>query len=112
MAIVSKINDFVILGPTLAPGNRVLEAIHALYFLPENFKLVFTGSEPVDTAFYQEVVSLVERDELNDRVRFAANATHSNAVISASTSKAHNSVTGDSPEALASAILHVARSAA
>jgi hypothetical protein len=104
--------DFVIQGPILARGNKVLEAIHALYYLPENFKLVFTGSPKVDQSFYNEVVSLVERDQLNDRVDLKGSADHSNAVIVPSTPEtaSKNTVSGDSPEALASAILDVARS--
>jgi len=103
-------NDFVILGPTLAPGNKVFEAIHALYFLPENYKLVFTGATPIDNVFYSEVIKLVERDGLVDRVSFTPDASNSDAVIGVS--DAQNTVTGDSPEALASAILNVARAVA
>ena len=104
-------SDFVIQGPVFARGNRVLEAIHALYFLPENFKLVFTGNKSVDQSFYKEAVSLVERDELGSRVEFGGETAHSNAVIVAGSKKTtdRNSVSGDSPEALASAILKVAR---
>jgi hypothetical protein len=103
-------NDFVILGPTLAPGNKVFEAIHALYFLPENYKLVFTGTTPSDNVFYSEVIKLVERDGLADRVSFLSDADNSDAVIG--TSNAENTVMGDSPEALASAILDIARAVA
>jgi hypothetical protein len=110
MAAVShQTRDFVIQGPTLARGNHVLEAIHALYFLPENFRLVFTGNKQVDQSFYKEVVSLVERDHLNDRVDFSGGANSSNAVIVSGESASQNAVSGDSPEALASAILNVAR---
>lgn len=111
------IKDFLILGPTLATrnGNRVLEAIHSLYFLPENYKMVFTGAEPVDQSFYSKVVSLVERDALADRVHFTTNAQESDVAILATGKnkpKAKYSVTGDSAEALASAILNIARIAA
>lgn len=109
LATATQTRDFVIQGPTLARGNNVLEAIHALYYLPENFRLVFAGSNHVDQSFYKEVVKLVERDQLNDRVDFTGAADHSNAVIVAGTPVSENAVSGDSPEALASAILDVAR---
>jgi len=107
-------NDFVILGPALAKGNKVLEAIHSLYYLPENFKLIFTGNLAVDQSFYKEVVSLIERDDLASRVHFASNIDSSQAIILPNQGKvrASNSVTGDTAEALASAILDVARATA
>ncbi len=109
---VAQINDFMILGPTMASGKKVLSAIHALYFLPENFKLVLTGSKSADQSFFEEIMSLVERDEVGHRVSFDAPAGSTQAVIlpSLGKSRAVNAVTGDSPEALASAILDVARS--
>lgn len=114
-AIINKrIGDFLILGPTLVRGNQVLEAIHALYYLPHNFKMVFTGAAPVDLAFYGEVVSLIERDALADRVHFTNNALNSDVVIVPAHLKEEKSrriVKGDSAEALASAILNVARKA-
>jgi hypothetical protein len=110
MGTAAQTEDFVIEGPALAPGNKVFESIHALYFLPEHFKLVFTGSDPVERAFYEEVVSLVERDELGDRVHFLAQPERPNArIVPDLRSTAGKSIAGDSPEALASAILRVSR---
>lgn len=108
-----KKEEFIILGPTFGPGHNVLAAIHSLYYLPENYKLVFIGAEAVGAKFYNEVMALVERDELDARVAFASAPTRSNAVIlpHPHKSRAYNSVTGDSPEALASAILNIARAA-
>jgi hypothetical protein len=109
--VSNSIKDFVILGPTLAPNNGVLEAIHALYYLPENYKIVFTGSAPVDQSFYKEVITLVEHDELSDRVHFTSDSSFSQVAIVDGAAKrpAKDSLFGDSPEALASAILHFAR---
>lgn len=110
--MAAQIKDFMILGPTMASGKKVLSAIHALYFLPDNFKLALTGSQKADQSFFQEIIDLVERDELSSRVRFFdADPERTNAVIlpNAGKSRAVNAVTGDSPEALASAILQVAR---
>ena len=96
-------SEFVILGPTLSPGNKVLEAIHALYYLPENFKLIFTGPTPVDRSFYNQIVSLIERDELSHRVHFTdryyAQTAHAKL----------DEKSGDTAEAIASYILAAAR---
>lgn len=102
MATATHTSDFVIQGPVLARGNNVLEAIHALYFLPENFRLIFTGNSSVDQSFYKEAQSLVDRDELHGRVEFKAKTAPSNAIVV-------DEKSGDSPEALASAILKAAR---
>ena len=101
----------MILGPTMASGSKVLAAIHSLYYLPENFKLILTGSKDADQSFYREVISLVERDGVGHRVTFGEDAGDSRAVIlpSTGTSRTQNAVTGDSPEALASAILNISR---
>jgi len=109
MATTQKTNEFYILGPALASGKNVLEAVHALYFLPENYKLIFTGAEPVDHSFYTKVVDLVERDELGGRVQFTTEAAHPDVVISTDVNASGNTVTGDTPEALASAILTATR---
>lgn len=106
-----QINDFTILGPTMASGKKVLAAIHALYFLPENFKLILAGSKSADQSFFNEMISLMERDEVSHRVKFDGRADDAQAVIlpNIGKSRAVNAVAGDSPEALASAILDVAR---
>jgi hypothetical protein len=109
--MMTTTNDFIILGPTMAPGNKVLEAIHALYYLPENFKLILTGSKNADRSFYKEALSLVERDELGSRVQFTDDSDSTDVVIlpNSGMTRNRNSVAGDSPEALASAILDIAR---
>ena len=110
MATINQKQDFVILGPALQRDNKVLEAIHALYFLPDNFKLIFAADTPADQTFYKEAQSLVARNELYGRVQFMAQALSSNAVIASDKqAAADNIITGDSPEALASAILNLAR---
>lgn len=107
---VQLINDFMIQGPKMAAGENVLDAIHALYFLPENFKLILAGSDNADQSFYNEAVFLIKRDELGDRVQFGYYIKSPNAVIMQDDSTlADNAVFGDSAEALASAILNVAR---
>ncbi len=103
-------DSFFILGPTLARGNKVLESIHSLYYLPENFQMVFTGTAPVDEQFYGEVVGLVEHDKLGDRVHFTNDAKGSHAVIAGQEhTMVGDAIMGESPEAIASAILKLAR---
>ncbi len=111
MATTRQTSDFMILGPAMASGANVLAAIHSLYFLPENFKLILTGSKDADQSFYKEVVSLVERDGLGHRVTFGDDTGQTRAIIlpNAGKSRANNAITGDSAEALASAILNLAR---
>lgn len=104
-------SDFMILGPAMASGGKVLEAIHALYFLPENFKLILTGSKDADQSFFKQLQSLIEHDQLGDRVQFDVDSESAQAIIlpNAGMSRSRNSIVGDSPEALASAILDLAR---
>lgn len=101
----------MILGPTMASGRKVLAAIHSLYYLPENFKLILTGSQNADQSFFKEILSLVERDGLAHRVSFGDEPAGTNAVIlpNVGTDRTQNIVSGDSPEALASAILDLSR---
>lgn len=103
----------MVFGPDVVSGTKVLDAIHSLYFLPDNFKLILTGSENADQSFYNRVVSLVERDGLGARVQFGQQIDSPHAVITTDDGiLADNVVTGDSAEALASAILNIARAKA
>lgn len=109
--VTQQINDFLILGPAIGSGDKVLDAVHALYFLPDNFKLILTGGKNTDQSFYDEVKSLVERDELTNRVNFDGDLDSAQVIIlpNLGMSRSPNTVSGDSPEALASAILKIAR---
>ena len=111
MAVLQQRSDFMILGPTMGSGSKVLAAVHALYFLPENFKLVLAGSHKADKSFFEQVKSLVEHDDLGSRVAFTEASSQTDAVIlpNIGMSRSRNAVSGDSPEALASAILNIAR---
>lgn len=105
--------EFVILGPKLIRDNRVLEAIHSLYFLPENFKMIFISGPSTDHSLISEITTMLKRNALGHRVRFHKHPQASQAVIADSKDVeiVENVVTGDSPEALASAILNIARAA-
>lgn len=106
-------SDFTILGPATASGERALNAVHALYFLPENFKLVLTGSATADQSFLRQVAELVDHYGVGHRVTFDGEATEMHLVILPNNSRVAISkdIAGDSPEALASAILSIARTA-
>lgn len=100
-ATTIQTKDFIIKAPAIAADNKALQAVHALYFLPENYKLVFEDAVGADQTIYQQVMSLIQRDSLGQRVQFASGADVSGAV----------SISGDSPEAMASAALHATRTA-
>lgn len=106
----SKTKDFIIMGPEVRRGGHVLQALDALLYLPERFRLVFAGN-PQDQSFYNEIVALVERLSLSDRVRFMYEPNGTDAIISDEDVyvPGAKTVTGDSPEALASEILRAAR---
>jgi hypothetical protein len=104
-------SDFMILGPAMASGDKVLHAIHALYFLPENFKLILAGSEKADQSFLKRVKEFIDHVELGHRVALSDEIDDVDVIILPNTgmSRMPKSIAGNSPEALASAILNVAR---
>ena len=103
--------DIMIMGPAMSSGGKVLDAIHALYFLPENFKLILTGSETADQSFFSQIEDIIDRFEMRHRVVFDSSAEEAHVIILPNTgkSRAANAIAGDSPEALASAILSIVR---
>jgi hypothetical protein len=88
-----QMKDYFIVGPSLKPDNGVMEAIFSLYYLPQNYKLILPATLADNETFYDEVVSLVKANALEERVYFSKD-------------------TGSmkSPEAFASAVLNTARS--
>lgn len=106
-------NEFIILGPSMSAGWKVLEAASALCYLPQSYKLVLTGSENADQFFYKEVLARVEQADLGGRVEFVESieGLQMDAVIlpNSGMTRANNTISGDSPEALASAVLDVSR---
>jgi hypothetical protein len=111
-AYTQATKNIIILGPSMASGNTVLDAIHALYYLPEYFTLVLTGSNTADQSFFSQVQQLVEQSGLGHRVTFQDDMPDAQAVILPvpGMSRVANSVAGDSPEAIASALLNLFRS--
>jgi hypothetical protein len=93
-------------------SHRALDAVYALFYLPEHFKLIFTGSLKAGRSFFDKLMSHADGLGVGERVSFALVPIEPDVVIlpSAGNSRSRTSITGDSPEALASAILDVARS--
>jgi hypothetical protein len=85
--------DYFIVGPALKPGNGVLEAIYSLFYLPQNYKLILPTAAKKSDRFFDDIVALVKKNDLEQRVYF---------------SKENSSV--ESPEGFASAVLNTARS--
>ncbi|HKU18805.1 MAG TPA: hypothetical protein VJP80_06055 [Candidatus Saccharimonadales bacterium] len=114
-AIAAKTNDFFILGPIMARGNGVAEAIASLYYLPKRYKLVLHDSQDTDATFREEMHRLVKRMALTTRVRFSdIDMPEANAVIVGSATPTDMRderliISGGTPEALASAILNASR---
>ncbi len=86
-----------------------MNALNALMYLPESFQLVFVGN-PKDQSFYNEIVALVDRFALGDRVLFMYEVEEPYIEVSDDANASDGAVFADSPEGLASAILAVARS--
>lgn len=100
-----------IMGPRIIRGHAVRNAIDALVYLPESYRLVFAG-HPQDQSFYNEVVAAVERCGLSDRVRFMYEVESPDMFVASDGESAKGrTVSGNSPEALASAVLRTARAA-
>lgn len=89
----SKNIDYFIVGPALKPGNGVVEAIYALFYLPQNYKLILPAAFKNSDRFFNDIVALVKKHDLEQRVYFS-----------------HETQDMKSPEGFASAVLNTARS--
>lgn len=104
--------DIMIMGPAMSSGDKVFDAIHALYFLPENFKLILTGSEHANQSFFSQIEDIIDRFEIRHRIVFDGSTDEAHVIILPNTgkSRAFNAIAGDGPESIASAILKHTRS--
>jgi hypothetical protein len=112
--------DFVIVYPSAVEGE-LAEAVYALYYLPQNYKLVVL----TDVANQAEVRRIAEDVALTDRVSFEGDQPVSDRMaplsfadvilrgddesFSSSVQRQISMAANHSPEALASAILRAAR---
>jgi len=85
--------DYFIVGPAIKPENGVIEAIYSLLYLPQNYKLILPTASQASERFFDEIVALVRKNDLEQRVYFSK-----------------ESVPVKSPEGFASAVLDTARS--
>lgn len=102
---------FNIAGPKMVRSQQVIDAIDALLYLPDNFRLLFIGL-PQDQVFYNDIVILVERLGLSDRVRFMYDIEEVDAYIVCSEDDVKDeslTVIAGNSETIASGILKIAR---
>jgi hypothetical protein len=120
----SSQQDFVLLCSLADRGDGLAEAVHALYYLPQNYKLVVRAGAAVSP---DEITKLMTNSAIMDRIRFeettgqAEQASPFSYVIN---NEAVDSVTIESsdhrvvtvsarhPEAFASAMLNLTRAQA
>jgi hypothetical protein len=88
-----KHTDYFIVGPALKPGNGVVEAIYSLFYLPQNYKLILPTAAKNSDRFFDEIVALVKKNDLEQRVYFSK-----------------ETATTKTAEGFASAVLNTARS--
>jgi hypothetical protein len=113
-ALVTASNDFVIWGPSVNSGTVALNAVHAMYYLPQSYKLVLPTASPEEPS-YKKVTSLIKHFGLGERVQFSNKQVEASkhAVIARDETDNHQGyISGETPEALASAILNAARAVA
>jgi hypothetical protein len=105
-------NDFVIWGPPVNSITVALNAVHALYYLPDQYKLVMPAADPDQIVPYERVKALIKIDNLEDRVHFTDKlvaARRQAVIVTDPGDKRPGSIYGSTPEALASAILNAYR---
>jgi len=85
--------DYFIVGPALKPENGVVEAIYSLFYLPQNYKLILPTAAKNSERFFDDIVALVKKNDLEQRVYFSRETPNV-----------------ASPEGFASAVLNTARS--
>lgn len=97
----------VLISAPASAKSAVLNAVHALYYLPLNYTLVYAAQ---DAPLYQEIVG--QRRDLAERIVRDAAAPdmviRGSEVVSAQDDD-HAAIYNASPEAVASAILRVAQ---
>ena len=133
----------MILCPAAADNSGVIEALYALYYLPQNYKLLIAAVSSKSKAVFERVREIMRSDSIKNRVVFkdaaglskvTAPFLDANVVVYGSSDPMYNksspqslvvfdlaskisgingshnfAVATSSPEALASAILRVAR---
>jgi hypothetical protein len=89
-----RAQEFVIMWPSVRPGNGVLEAIFSLFYLPLQYEMILPLPKNVDPAYRSKITSVIKENGLTQRVRLVESRAPS-----------------ASPEAFASAVLRANRPA-
>lgn len=104
--IAANNRDVWIVGPSLADDPaKSLNALYALHYLPENYKLVLLGSSATQPSFLTELAATIARDGLQERVRLTDK-------VPVGAIQLADEAASQGPEAAASAILRQARTRA
>lgn len=109
---VPKNDDFVIWGPAVSSGLLALNAVYSLYFLPDRFKLIMPPAMPEEKRDYEKIEAFIAQNGLTRRVLFSDKHYTLSRQLIISTNPDDDRpgyIYGSTPEALASAILRVAR---
>jgi hypothetical protein len=105
-------SDFIIWGPSVSSGSLAVNAVHALYYLPDQFMLVMPRVLASEQVAYMRILALIRRDGLAGRVTFTDSVVPARrqAVIAQTPNDIRaGHIFGHTPEAVASAILRAAR---
>lgn len=62
--------EFMILCPTIAENSGVIEALYALYYLPQSYKLLISVTGMSSELLYERIRKIAHDDSLIDRVTF------------------------------------------
>jgi hypothetical protein len=65
---LSRPHDFMILCPAVAENSGVIEALYALYYLPQNYKLLITTVGVKSKALFERIRDIMGTDSLKNRV--------------------------------------------
>jgi hypothetical protein len=101
-----QMKDFLLYISPTTSGKKLLEAVTALYYLPQNFKIVLTNEKEVQNS---EVASWAMQNFMS-RIRFSnENEQGTSAEQETSLFCYADDIDADTPEAFASAVLRISR---
>ena len=99
--------DFLLYISPTTSGSKLLEAVTALYYLPQNFKIVLTNEKEVQN---DAIASWAMQNFMN-RIRFSNEQGTSNEQATSLFCYADD-IDADTPEGFASAVLDISRAQA
>jgi hypothetical protein len=60
--------DFMILCPAVAENSGVIEALYALFYLPQNYKLLISAAGAKSKTLYAKIKNIIRSESLMNRV--------------------------------------------